>query len=460
MSRKIILLGCGLVGSTVLEMFVSTSLGSIVLKNFSSILILDKHKKNIPKFPIPLKFIQIEITKKNISMFLTYIKKGDLVIDVSYNIDFHAIIKKCLDVDAMYINTSMERWPLEKEDDVNVDFINRTLQHLHKKVRNMEITTTNKNKIILTHGMNPGLISHFAFMAIKNISADILKEADNKHILNEQIKSLRKAYNEKNFPVMCYILNVETIHCSEKDTQEPKIPKSKGEFVNTWGPYSFYSEGVDPVQLGWGTHEKEIPDGVKMENQVFLHKHGMDVTGKSWIYNSEITGMLISHSENDTLSNYLTVLGTDEKVLYRPSVYYVYSPSKSGWESIEEVKSNRYQMLEKERGLKGEDIKSGEDAVGALLIFSSDPRERILYGKNKLDSKYWCGTILDINQTKNMGLKSGPTTVQVGASLLSAIYWGLSSEKTKNILFPEDIPFEKIMEKAIPYLGTIFCNWL
>jgi len=36
-------------------------------------------------------------------------------------------------------------------------------------------------------------------------------------------------------------------------------------FVNTWSCVGLLEEGLEPVQLGWGTHEKTHPKNVKSE---------------------------------------------------------------------------------------------------------------------------------------------------------------------------------------------------
>ena len=37
------------------------------------------------------------------------------------------------------------------------------------------------------------------------------------------------------------------------------MPKQPGEFVNTWSVDGFVSEGSQPRELGWGTHERNFP---------------------------------------------------------------------------------------------------------------------------------------------------------------------------------------------------------
>ena len=54
-------------------------------------------------------------------------------------------------------------------------------------------------------------------------------------------------------------LGVKAIHIAERDTQVSAEPKRPGEFVNTWSIDGFVSEGCQPAELGWGTHERHFP---------------------------------------------------------------------------------------------------------------------------------------------------------------------------------------------------------
>ena len=54
-------------------------------------------------------------------------------------------------------------------------------------------------------------------------------------------------------------LGIKVIHIAERDTQVSKSPKKLNEFVNTWSVDGFVSEGAQPAELGWGTHERHFP---------------------------------------------------------------------------------------------------------------------------------------------------------------------------------------------------------
>ena len=59
---------------------------------------------------------------------------------------------------------------------------------------------------------------------------------------------------------LAHRLGVKGVHIAERDTQRAKTPKPLNVFVNTWSVEGFLSEGMQPAELGWGTHEKWAPD--------------------------------------------------------------------------------------------------------------------------------------------------------------------------------------------------------
>jgi len=453
-NKKLIMIGVGGVGLCVLEMLQKTKLGNELLECIEEFIFFDmvdksNHElvKNIDKKKV---FHTIEITPNNIDTLLSAIEKNCIVVDVSYNIYYKPILERCANVGANYINTSVERWPLEDEYNVKSNFIKRTLHEMHKEVVEVKGSLlSNSPTMIMVHGMNPGLISHFCFLGLERVAEKILRNDD---ILYDK-EGIKDSLEKKDWGKLAFLLKLRTVHCSEIDSQESERKCDEDEFVNTWGCYSFYSEGVDPVQIGFGTHEKIHEKVADMyikshhpDNQVYFPTRGIDLHSISAIPDVKYNGMLISHSENDTLSQRLSYSPTSNEV-YRPSVYYVYKPCRLAFESIEKVKKNGYCMLPKKYCLTGHDIVSGSDSVGALLIFEDG-------------STFWAGTILSCENVRKMGiLYSNSTVVQVGASLLSAMKMAMRKPNL-GILFPEDLDKDEILNEAVPYLGTIFCDFL
>jgi homospermidine synthase len=527
---KLILLGCGGVGKTILEMlpiakFIPASL-------YREIVVIEKEDieqdpviKNMSK-NIELIIEKIEITKANHERILTkYISEGDILIDVSYNIKTIATLEICKKFGAMYINTSIEHWINPTESEIKNNLLydrcvhnrhNELIKHFSDNNDHLKLTMSEVKHFptcVITQGMNPGLVSQFSLMALANISKSIIS-IGKKYKLLEQIKPIYIAYKNKDYASIAYLLGLRVLHCSEIDTQITKIKRKKGMFLNTWGPYSFYSEGVDPIQIGIGTHEKiykllkgkksgeeliikskHLKDPSKYiltanpTNQVYAEIRGIDLCFESFVPSyGIIKGMAISHSENDTLNRFLT-LYKDNQVFYRPSNYYVYSPCKDAWDSLSEVRNNNYEMSKQSHVLRNNEVASGSDLVGSLLIFEENPYMHILIdesdrkistqhaSKNKrydllchlkkdieehsgTERCFWSGTILSIEQVRKLGFKySAPTTIQVAASILSAIRWMLKN-KNRGIIWPEYIDYNKIFKHAKRYLGKIVCEFV
>src|SRR5690606_18146703 len=99
---------------------------------------------------------------------------------------------------------------------------------------------------VITQGANPGLVSSLLKQALLNIAAD-----------NEVEVEKPACYEE--WAALANKLDIKVIHIAERDTQVSKMRKRSGEFVNTWSVDGFISEGLQPAELGWGSHERHFP---------------------------------------------------------------------------------------------------------------------------------------------------------------------------------------------------------
>jgi homospermidine synthase len=100
---------------------------------------------------------------------------------------------------------------------------------------------------LITHGANPGLVSHFVKEALLNIAKDTNTPFTYPKSRSEWVDLAEK-------------LGIKSIHISERDTQASRtVIKHDNEFVNTWSIEGYVEEGKQPAELGWGTHEKHWP---------------------------------------------------------------------------------------------------------------------------------------------------------------------------------------------------------
>jgi homospermidine synthase len=186
-------------------------------------------------------------------------------------------------------------------------------------------------------------------------------------------------------------LGIRTIHVAERDTQLADRPKELNEFVNTWSVDGFVSEGAQPAELGWGTHERTFPrDGKRHESgcgaAIYLMQPGAATRVRTWTpLARNFHGFLITHSEAISISDYYTVRNGNE-VVYRPTCHYSYHPSDSAIASVHEFAGRNFVLQDRKRILRDEII-SGRDELGVLLA-----------GHKK--GAYWYGSQLTIQEAR------------------------------------------------------------
>jgi homospermidine synthase len=394
-------------------------------------------------------YIQHEITRDNLADTLAqYVSAGDLLIDLAYSIDCTDIVTWCHDHGVLYINTSVEVWD-PYEDLLNRPPTERTLYVRHMKLRQqMQRWAQPGPTAIVEHGANPGLVSHWAKIALRDIATRMIQTGVSPH----KHAALERALSDNDYPRLAMIEDVKVIHISERDTQIANQPKQVNEFVNTWSVEGFREEGVATAELGWGTHERRLPAGAVKHsygpgNQICLSRMGINTYVRSWVpLGGEIIGMVIRHGEAFTMSDYLTVFER-EVPIYRPTVHYAYMPTDAAIASMHEFKMHNYELQPRLR-IMNDEIIDGRDELGVLLLGHD------LNG-------WWVGSQLTIQEARQIVPHHSATTLQVAAALLGALNWMLQNRE-RGVLVPDQLPHEEILAVANPYLGpcpSIHTDW-
>jgi len=430
---RILLLGFGGVGQTMLPM---------ILRHLAidprKVTVLEKdnhldlfHKKYGKS---GVKYIIKEIAENNMEGVLSqFVGPGDMIINLSLNIDGITIVKWCLEHDVLYTDTSIERWP-DQPDETIPDMSERTLYYTHGRIRSITAPWKNKGATALvTNGANPGLVTQFTKAALLDIA-----EAMNLEVIIPQ--------SREEWAVLMMKTGTKVVHIAERDTQVIDKPKVKGEFVNTWSCEGFWAEGRAPAEMGWGTHERPMPDGgyVHREgpaNAAYLKSPGVATLAKSWVpKGGSYNGFVVQHSEAVTLSDYFTLTDPSGNIIFRPTVHYVYCPCDAAIASVHEFRGRELRIQDKKRIAKTE-IVSGIDELGVLLLG---------HGMNG----WWYGSQMSIQEAMAVMPGEGPTTVQVAANMLAGIVWMIQNPRM-GYTEPEELPFEFILNLARPYLGTM-----
>ena len=247
-------------------------------------------------------------------------------------------------------------------------------------------------------------------------------------------------------------LKIRVIQVAERDTQASQQLKQLDEFVNTWSIDAFLVEATQPVEIGWGTHEKEFPaDGHEhtfgSKAAIYLNRPGALTSVRSWTpREGPYHGFLVTHDESITTADYYTV-NDGEKVEFRPTVMYAYHPCDDAVLSLREYAGNNWKAPRKKR-IMFDEIEHGADELGVLLL-----------GHRK--RAYWFGSDLSIAQARELLPGQNATTMQVAAGVLSGVIWALENPK-RGIMEPEDLDFKRALEIATPYLGIVhgkYTNW-
>jgi homospermidine synthase len=297
----------------------------------------------------------------------------------------------------------------------------------------------NSMTALLDHGANPGLISHFTKKGIMDIA---LKSVRDKNTPKNHAKKILCQVQQKNFARLAMALGVKTIHISERDTQITSKTKEVDEFVGTWSIEGLREEGIAPSEIGWGTHEKEIPllfstPPYGPRNQIFLSQMGMNTWVRTWIPHEEIVGMVIRHAEAFSISDHLTVWRKGVPT-YRPTVHYAYMPCNETIASLYELRCRNYELQGKQR-IMSDEIISGSDILGALIM------------GHKYNS-WWTGSVLSIEECRRLLPHQNATTMQVAIGVVSGTMWMIENP-AKGVCVPDDLPYDYILGIAKPYLG-------
>jgi homospermidine synthase len=434
---RILIIGCGSVSQCAIPLVLK--LIDMPAKNITIIDFVDNKAKVADALKKGVNYVIDRVTEKNYARLLAgYVGKGDMIIDLAWNIDCNAILQWCRDKEVLYCNTSVEEWDPYKDTERN-DPTKYTLYARHMELRKMieDWNDPNSTTSIVDHGANPGLVSHFTKRALIDIAKKILKEKPK----DPRKAGLEKALADKDFPRLAQLNGVKAIHISERDTQITDKPKEVNEFVNTWSIEGFFEEGVAPAELGWGTHEYLIPKNaffhnVGPQNQICLTNIGMKTWVRSWVPCGEITGMVIRHGEAFSISDRLT-LWDGGKAVYRPTVHYAYCPSDVAINSLHELEMRQFKLQKKQR-IMSDEITSGADELGVLLMghdFKS----------------WWCGSLLDIDTTRKLVPHQNATTLQVAVSVVAAAMWMIKNPR-KGFRMPDDIDHEHVLEVSIPFI--------
>jgi len=361
-----------------------------------------------------------------------HLGEGDFLLNLSVEVASLALMKYCWRRGILYLDTCIEPWPGRSED-ATLSPTRRSNYALREEVLAFRMGKRHGPTAVVTMGANPGLASIFVKQALVNLASD------------HEIEFPQPTCYE-DWASLARTLEVKVIHIAERDTQTAAERKQRGEFVNTWSINGFIGEGLQPSELGWGTHERSFPrDGARhgfgCDAAIFLDRPGAATRVRSWTpLEGPYHGFLITHGESISIADHLTLRDDQGQIVYRPTVHYAYHPCDDAIVSLHELAGKNWELQKKQRIIR-DDITSGMDELGVLL-----------QGHKK--GVYWFGSRLTADDARKIAPHNSATSLQVVAGVLSGLIWALRNPDA-GVVEPDDLDYETVSEIARPYLGEL-----
>ncbi|MDA8231946.1 MAG: saccharopine dehydrogenase NADP-binding domain-containing protein [Magnetospirillum sp.] len=384
-------------------------------------------------------FVRRELTRADYRDVLApLLAEGDVLLNLSVNVSSLALIALAWQQGALYLDTCIEPWG-GGYTDTNLAPAMRSNYALRESALALK-EQAGRPTALLTHGANPGIVSHF----VKRALLDIARETGG---------GVDTPASRQDWAQLAERLGIKVIQVAERDSQvSAHRPKAVGEFVNTWSAEGFAAECRQPAEIGWGSHERAMPPDARRHDfgrgsAIYLMRPSAATRVRTWIPSEgPVHGFLITHSETISISDYYTVRDGN-RVRYRPSVFYAYHPCDAAVLSVHEL-AGRNWRLQDERRLMMAEITSGADELGVLLM-----------GHAK--GAYWYGSRLSIDEARALAPHNNATSLQVGASVLAGLVWALENPR-RGIVEPDEMDFARALEIARPYLGKVggvYSDW-
>jgi homospermidine synthase len=389
------------------------------------------------------RFVQEALTPENYREILTpLLTEGGgqgFCVNLSVDTSSRAIMELCREIGALYIDTVAEPWPGFYFDH-NADAAARTNYALRERILEARRLKPGGTTAVSCCGANPGMVSWFVKQALLNIANDVGIEHDEPTSREDWARLMQR-------------VGVKGIHIAERDTQRAAKEKPMQAFVNTWSVEGFVSEGLQPSELGWGTHETWMPENARTHETgsqaaIYLLQPGANTRVHTWTPTAQAQyGFLVTHNESISIADYFTVRDGD-RVVYRPTCHYAYHPCNEAVLSLHEMFGQAGRAQEEQHILDEQEIVDGMDELGVLL-----------YGHDR--NAYWYGSQLSIEETRRLAPYQNATGLQVTSAVLAGMVWALENPNA-GIVEADELDFRRCLEVQIPYLGPVigvYTDW-
>jgi homospermidine synthase len=363
------------------------------------------------------------------SVLAPLLQAGDFLLNLSVDVSSVALMALCRERGALYLDASTEPWPGGYTDRSRPPAA-RTNYALREQALALNRPGAPGPTALITLGANPGLVSFFVKQALLELAGP----------------GTPPPGDRPGWAALAQRLGVKVIHIAERDTQASRRRKQADEFVNTWSVDGFIGEALQPAELGWGTHERELPaDAARHDDgcraAIWLNRPGAATPVRTWApLAGPFHGFLVAHAEAISIADHLT-LGEPAQPAYRPTVHYAYHPCDDAVLSLHELAGRQWQRQCHQRVLHEDEIVTGHDELGVLLMGAPQ-------------GAYWYGSQLSIDEARRLCPGNSATSLQVAAPIMAGVAWALR-HPARGVLEPDDLPYDEMLAVARPYLGRV-----
>ncbi len=393
-----------------------------------------------------IRFVKEAVTRKNYRDLLTpLLTEGEgqgFCVNLSVDTGSLDLIKLCRELGVLYIDTVVEPW-LGFYFDESLSNADRTNYALRETVRKEKRKNPGGTTAVSCCGANPGMVSWFVKQALVDVAREVGLDFEEpaQDDRDGWAKLMKKA-------------GVKGIHIAERDTQLAKAAKPMNVFWNTWSVEGFLSEGMQPAELGWGTHEKWMPKNANKhkkghQSAIYLEQPGANTRVRTWCPTPGAQyGFLVTHNESISIADFFTHRNRDDEVTYRPTCHYAYHPCNDAVLSLHELFGAAGKIQPEHHVLDENELTDGIDELGVLL-----------YGHDK--NAYWYGSQLSLEETRRLAPYQNATGLQVTSAVLAGMVWALEHPEA-GIVETDEMDYKRCLEVQSPYLGPVkgyFTDW-
>ncbi len=442
---RIVMVGFGNIGQAVVPLLHAHFPGCHVIA-------LDQNRDAIRRAraaSMGVELIQCHVDALNFSQAIApHLRAEDFLLNLAPAVSSCALLALAQSCGAFYLDTGIEPWSYALSN----ESADATSNHaLREAMLALQRARPGTQTALVAHGANPGFVSLLVKRALLELARVLEPSRADEH---------RVPHTRQQWAALAQALDVRVIQISESDTQRADTPRATGEFVNTWSVEGFATECLQPVELGWGTHERVLPAGARhwrdgSQAAIQLAQRGHEIAVQTWTpLRGPLTACILTHNESISIAEYFTAPVEDGRAgeVWRPTVYYAYRPCADAVASMALLgEVNEMGEMDKmgetgcnwrERVMKDE-IVAGEDELGVL----------VMSGRGQ---SVWLGSALSIARARELAPYNNATSLQVASSIVAGMQW-MREHPREGIVESDAIDDEAAFERARPYWEPMQC---